>query len=414
MFKTRPTRTWLTILGIGVGIAAVVVLVGLGYGLQGIMLEKIVFGEAMLSLNVTNPPSKVIVLDEKRIEELKAIANVDDVSALASFPSLITFEGLSGSILLQGVKPSYFRYAGMNPQYGEFFTGDEGGEVVLNSATLKLFGFADEEKKTEEKNDGAAEGEEKKPEPAAVKKYSEIIGKTVRFKVFVPKKDKANETDEIVIERDFKVIGVIDDAVNIAAFLPIKEFTSRFAIPYYEKARVRVTKNDFLNQVQAETEKKGFLVTALSKTVEQANKIFRGIQVMLGIFGGIALVVSAIGMFNTMTVTLLERTNEIGIMRTIGGSPRNIKVLFLAESVVMGFLGGLVGIGIGVGGGLGINFLLNQVAKKYGGAAVALFKFPLGFLFFIAAFGAVMGFLTGVFPAKRASSLSPLDAIRYK
>ena len=76
----------------------------------------------------------------------------------------------------------------------------------------------------------------------------------------------------------------------------------------------------------------GYRVTALSKTVEQASKIFQGIQAVLATFGGIALVVSAIGMFNTMTVTLLERTKEIGIMRTIGASPKDVKTyLFLSQ-----------------------------------------------------------------------------------
>jgi ABC-type antimicrobial peptide transport system permease subunit len=168
-----------------------------------------------------------------------------------------------------------------------------------------------------------------------------------------------------------------------------------------------------LDAVEAQIIEQGFIVTALSKTVDQANKIFRGVQVTLALFGGIALIVSAIGMFNTMTVTLLERTKEIGIMRTIGGSPLNIKVMFLTESVLMGFLGGLVGIGIGVGGGLSINFLLNMVASRLGGAAMALFRFPIPFLLFIAIFSAVMGFVTGLFPSKRAGSLNPLDAIRY-
>ena len=133
---------------------------------------------------------------------------------------------------------------------------------------------------------------------------------------------------------------------------------------------------------------------------------------MLALFGGIALVVSAIGMFNTMTVTLLERTKEIGIMRTIGGSPLKIKVMFLTESVLMGTLGGFVGIGIGVGGGLAINFLLSMLATKMGGQAMALFRFPLAFLLFIAVFSMIMGYLTGLFPSKRAGSLNPLDAIR--
>jgi putative ABC transport system permease protein len=117
-------------------------------------------------------------------------------------------------------------------------------------------------------------------------------------------------------------------------------------------------------------------------------------------------------MFNTMTVTLLERTKEIGIMRTIGGSPLKIKVMFLTESVLMGALGGLVGIAIGVGGGLSVNFMLNMVASRMGGSGMEIFRFPIMFLVFIAVFSAIMGYVTGLFPSKRAGSLNPLDAIR--
>jgi putative ABC transport system permease protein len=115
-----------------------------------------------------------------------------------------------------------------------------------------------------------------------------------------------------------------------------------------------------------------------------------------------------------MTVTLLERTGEIGVMRTIGASPRDIQILFLAEAVVVGFLGGMTGMAIGIAGGLIINYALNLVAAHFGGAAVALFAFPLTFLGFITCFSAIVGFVTGIFPARRASSISPLEAIRYK
>jgi ABC-type antimicrobial peptide transport system permease subunit len=213
--------------------------------------------------------------------------------------------------------------------------------------------------------------------------------------------------------KKYKVIGTVEDTASIFAYIPMAELSDRFAVPYYDKARVKVADRIFLDAVETQILARGFVVTALSKTVDQANKIFQGVQVTLALFGGIALVVSAIGMFNTMTVTLLERTKEIGIMRTIGGSPLNIKVMFLTESVLMGFLGGVVGIALGVGGGLAINLLLSVIATRLGGASMELFRFPLGFLAFIAVFSAVMGYLTGLFPSKRAGSLNPLDAIRY-
>ncbi|MCK5211152.1 ABC transporter permease [Candidatus Parcubacteria bacterium] len=385
MFRTRPARTWLTILGIGVGFAAVVILVGLGFGLQGVLLEKIVFGEAMLSLNVITPPSRVVVIDDEQLDKFKELPNVQDVAPLASFTSLITFGDLTGSIMLNGVEPKYFRYAGLVAQHGELFENGQTDYVLLSSAVLKLF--------------------EMEPE--------QILGQKASFKVFLPVKGTDDEIQEIPLEREYVINGIIEDDASIFAYIAGQEFSSRFVVPYYDKARVKVEDRIYLDSVEALILEQGFVVTALSKTVEQANKIFAGVQITLALFGAIALIVSAIGMFNTMTVTLLERTKEIGIMRTIGGSPLNIKVMFLTEAVLMGFLGGLVGIAIGVGGGLLINFMLNTLATRLGGAAMALFRFPLPFLIFIAVFSGVMGYITGLFPSNRAGKLNPLDAIRY-
>lgn len=385
MFRTRPMRTWLTILGIGVGIGAVVILVGLGYGLQGVLLEKIVFGEALLSLNVITPPSRVVVINEEEVENFHNMDFVEAVAPLASFTSLITFGDLTASIMLNGVEPDYFRYAGVIAQHGELLAPGQTDYILLSSAVLKLF----------------------------EKEVEEIIGQTVKFKVFVPSADNLDDVQEVPLNREYRVLGIVEDEASIFAYIHLSEFNSRFAIPFYEKARVKVVDRLYLDTVEEKILEKGFVVTSLSKTVDQANKIFRGVQVTLALFGGIALVVSAIGMFNTMTVTLLERTKEIGIMRTIGGSPLNIKVMFLTESVLMGFLGGLVGIGLGVGGGLSVNLLLNILATRLGGTAMELFRFPIGFLIFIAIFSGIMGYVTGLFPSKRAGSLNPLDAIRY-
>ncbi len=384
MFRTRPARTWLTIFGIGVGFGAVVILVGLGYGLQGVLLEKIVFGEALLSLNVITPPSRVVVIGDEQLQKFNDLPNVVDVAPLASFTSLITYGDLTGSIILNGVEPKYFRYAGVVPSAGQLFEAGQTDGILLSSAVMKLF----------------------------EKEADEIIGQTVRFKIFLPT-GKEDEVQEIPLVKDYKIIGIIDDEASIFAYIPLSEFSDHFAIPYYDKARVKVSDRQFLDSAESSILEEGFVVTALSKTVDQANKIFAGVQVTLALFGAIALIVSAIGMFNTMTVTLLERTKEIGIMRTIGGSPLNIKIMFLTESVLMGFLGGLVGIAIGVGGGLSVNFLLNLVANRLGGASMQLFRFPLGFLLFVAGFSGVMGYVTGLFPSKRAGSLNPLDAIRY-
>ena len=389
-FKTNPARTWLTIAGMGVGTGAVVTLVGLGFGLQNIILEQIVFGETLLSLTVNPPPSKIVTITNQTVKDFKALANVKDVAPLASYPALVTIDGLTGNAFLQGADPAYFRFTGATPVAGEVFKEGEDAKnansVLLTKAVLKLF---------------------------ALKEPKDVIGKTASFRVFVPK-EGSDQSEEIPIDKQYKIVGVTNEENFIAAFITLGEMQTHIQVQTYDKAQVRVTKSDFLDATQALIVKKGFTVAALSKTVEQANKIFQGIQAVLAVFGGIALTVSAIGMFNTMTVTLLERTAEIGIMRTLGASSGDIQILFVAEAVIVGFLGGVMGILFGLTIGFSLNSVMNAAASHFGGKSVSLFSFPIPFLLFIAIFSAIVGFMTGVFPARRAAKLNPLDAIRYK
>ncbi len=390
MFKTNPLRTWLTILGMGVGTGAVVVLVGLGFGLQKIILEQIVFGETLLSLGVSATGAQNLNLTTETIDQFEEIPGVLDAAPMARLPGLITYKGLTGNVFIQAVEPPYLRYAGITSSYGQVFTDVDAGDtssIMLSPAVLKLFGIED---------------------PAS------FVGERVSFRLLIPSTAVPGQVDEVPIAKEYIVRGITKEEGVLNALMMLPELRSHVGIEEYERIQVRVDSNESLPVVEAELIEMGYRVTALSKTVEQASQIFQGIQIVLATFGGIALIVSAIGMFNTMTVTLLERTKEIGIMRTIGASPKDVKNLFISESIVVGFLGGLSGILMGVIFGVTINIFLNFVAGQFGGQAVNLFSFPLTFLLFIALFSAAVGYLTGVFPARRASTLNPLDAIRYE
>ncbi len=391
-FKTNPMRTWLTILGMGVGTGAVVVLVGLGFGLQKIILEQIVFGETLLSLGVSATGAQNLNLTPQTVTEFESNEHVLDAAPLARFPALVTYKGLTGNLFVQGAEPPYIRYAGIVASYGEVFTDediDNGNEIMLSPAVLKLFGIAEEDSAT-------------------------FIGEKVKFRLLVPADDGTDDINEIYIDKEYTVKGITKEEGVLNALMMLPELRNNVGIEEYERIQVRVDSNEFLPVVEEQLIEKGYRVTALSKTVEQATKIFQGVQIVLATFGGIALLVSAIGMFNTMTVTLLERTKEIGIMRTIGAAPIDIKWLFVSESIIVGFLGGISGIIMGVALGTIVNLLLNFAASQFGGQSVSLFSFPLTFLVFIALFSAGVGYLTGIFPAKRASTLNPLDAIRYE
>lgn len=392
MFKTNPLRTWLTILGMGVGTGAVVVLVGLGFGLQQIILEQIVFGETLLSLGVSSVGAQGLRLTPETVTEFEEDPAVLDAAPLARFPALVTFKGLTGNVFVQGVEPAYLRYAGVAAQAGTAFTDEDAGDtksIMLSPAVLKLFGIPDEE-------------------------MNSFIGQKVSLRLLVPANDGTDNVNEIVIDKEYTVRGITKEQGVLNVMMMLPELRNYVGIEEYERIQVRIDTNQNLPLIEKKLIEEGYRVSALSKTVEQASKIFQGIQVVLATFGGIALVVSAIGMFNTMTVTLLERTKEIGIMRTLGASPEDVKYLFVSESIVVGFLGGISGIVMGVVLGVTVNIFLNLVAGQFGGQAVKLFSFPLDFLLFIAIFSAAVGYLTGIFPARRASALNPLDAIRYE
>jgi putative ABC transport system permease protein len=392
MFKTNPLRTWLTILGMGVGTAAVVVLVGLGFGLQQIIIEQIVFGETLLSLGLSSTGAQGLRLTPETVAAFESKEAVVEASPLARFPALVTYKGLTGNVFVQGVEPPYLRYAGVTASAGEVFLEEDAentDSIMLSPATLKLFGIADED-------------------------VDAFIGERVSFRLLVPADDGTEDVNEIIIDKQYIVRGITKEEGVLNALMMLPELRNYVGIEEYERIQVRVDTNENLPIIEEELIEEGYRVTALSKTVEQASKIFQGVQAVLATFGGIALIVSAIGMFNTMTVTLLERTKEIGIMRTIGAAPNDVKYLFVSESVIVGFLGGVTGILMGVVFGMSINLFLNILASQFGGQAVSLFSFPLDFLTFIALFSAGVGYLTGIFPARRASTLNPLDAIRYE
>ncbi len=386
MFRTNPSRTWLTILGISVGVGAVLFLVSLGYGLQNVILQKIVFNQALLSLSIT-PSTDLIVLDDKTISEISQIQNVTDVPAMARFTGQLSMGGVNGTVEIKTADPSYFAYSGTEAKYGKLYEDADQNQVLVSEAVLKLFGLT---------------------EP------SEILGKQINIKIFTQQSTDESELEIIDVPVSFTVKGIIDDSQESYAFLSIKEAKNYVKINRYEQARVKVNDSKDLDLVKEEVIARGYQTQSLSETIEQANKIFNVIQIVLGAFGAVALAVSAIGMFNTMTVTLLERTNEIGIMRALGAGKSDLRNLFLTESVIIGFFGGLVGTAIGIVGGQIFNLVINQLAAKFGGAKTSLFVYPVSFLLTIISLSVFIGFLSGIFPARRAAGMDPLEALRYK
>ena len=390
MFKARTSRTLLTILGMSIGIAAILFLVSLGYGLQKTLLERITTSDSLLTLDISEAKSGVVMLNREMIDKIQAMQGVEEVSPAFQLTAQGHLDDLSADIATFGSKPSYLRLGGFKTTKGKLLSDDDPTGIVISSAIAQVFG----------------------------KNADDMVGKTMKFTFFMPKKQQEGnnnlqvEFDRVDSAQEYKVIGVVEAEENVV-YINSSSMDS-LNVDRFSQVKVKCKNNQEMGAVRNAILESGLLVSSLSDTVDQANKIFGVVKFILMIFGVIALVVSAIGMFNTMTIALLERTEEIGIMKSIGASDASISLMFFMESAIMGFLGGLAGVFIGIVGGYVFNALINFIATRFGGEKVSLFYSPLWFVLSIIAFSAVVGFFTGLVPARRASKIDPLDALRYK
>ncbi len=386
MFKARTMRTILTILGMGVGIAAIMLLVSFGYGLQRALLEKITTSDALSTIDITRTDDTSPRLDRTVIDHLTPLPFVEAVIPVIELRGQTKIEGITldaGTVVSQ---PEFLKLEGLKFTDGRNFSSD-GREVVITLGMAKAF----------------------QKEPA------ELIGKPATLAIFLPKDtghSGRREETRIPIQQPFVISGVVEGDENIL-YVSTDAFDG-IPMPAATKLKVKGRSTDSLPELRDAVGQLSLSASSISETIDQANKVFSAVQIVLMLFGVIALVVSAIGMFNTMTITLLERTEEIGIMKSIGAAPISISLMFMVESTLMGLLGSIVGIGIGFFGGELINILFNLVATNFGGQEVDLFHSPLWFVLSVTVFGAFVGFLTGLFPARKAAKTDALEALRYK
>ncbi len=386
MFKARTMRTLLTILGMSVGIAAIIFLVSLGYGLQRTLLQKITTSDALVTLDVTGgKEGGPTVLDETTINLMKEIPNVSAVIPVLELSGQGKFGDITLDINTVSSQASLLKSEGLKVITGRLFTTEETHNIVITKAVAQVFNTT----------------------------ADDMIGQTATLTLFQnDASGQVSRKDSFAPKDTYTIVGVVDGEENLV-YLSLDSLTG-FPLTSYTKLKVRCASTQVLDQVRQEVESRNYIASSISETIDQANKVFSAIQIVLMVFGMIALIVSAIGMFNTMTIALLERTEEIGIMKAIGASRNSISIMFVMESTLMGFLGALGGVVLGIIEGQVLNFFVNAIATRFGGESVSLFYSPLWFIMTVIGFGAFVGFMTGVFPARSASRIDTLEALRYK
>jgi len=376
-------RTVLTILGVAIGISTIIFLVSIGYGLQQITIGEIKSIKALTTYNITTGNSGILALNQETVDDLKKIQDVASVNALLSMSGQISLDGKKTDVLVNDASAEYVDLESPKLSAGENFKNDTDNKIIVTDIVASAFNIA----------------------PA------ELVGKTVTLNFYVPNPE--NDKQPIEQKKDYVVSGTIKD--NTASYLYLPSGT--VTIPgktNFNGAKVKVSDSKKMEGVKEQLVKLGYKTSSIGERINEMNRIFNIAQIVLLVFGAVALIVASIGMFNTLTISLLERTKDIGIMKALGATDRSVYAIFLAESTIISFGGGVVGIVLALIFGYLINIFVSILAVRAGGEAVMIFQPPIIFVLIIFVFSLIVGVVTGLYPAKRAAKINPLDALRYE
>ena len=214
-------------------------------------------------------------------------------------------------------------------------------------------------------------------------------------------------------EVEYKIIGVLDDPDNTYFYIPFTDLY-KLGIKNFSQFKMIVKNQKDLPQVRKDIETMGFRTNSTYDTVKQIESLFANLRLLLAILGMVALGVASLGMFNTLTVSLLERTRETGGMKAIGMVSEEVQDLFLAEAMIMGLSGGIGGLLFGGIVGQTISIIVSIIAISRGQGYLQLNYLPPYFVIFILICAFVVGLFTGLYPAYRAKKTSALNALRYE
>jgi len=391
--RHRKLRSWLTMIGIFIGIAGVVSLIGLGEGLRYAINSQFGFlGTDILAVTASGglgPPGTGVVkpLTDKELNEIKNIPGIEGAAGRIMKSAKIKFN-----------KKATFSYAVSMPD-------GEDRKVIEDAINIK----AEKGRLLQDGDKGyivmgysfsREDNEFKKPILPGSK--VEIQGK--EFKVIGIMEKKGN------FQVDAALLMNEDDLRELIG-VPEKEYDV-FAVKFDENTDVNKIKLDIEKSLRkARNVKEGeedFSVQTPASILAQVNSIILGVQIFIYIIAAISILVGGIGIMNTMYTAVVERTRDIGIMKAIGAENSAIFNLFFIESGLLGTVGGIIGTVLGISFASALAFA-GRLAL---GSDLISAKFSLGLIVGSILGSFVIGSFFGTLPAVRASKLNPVDAIR--
>ncbi|MBI2523280.1 ABC transporter permease [Candidatus Woesearchaeota archaeon] len=392
-FRKRKMRSWLTMLGIFIGIAAVVALVSLGQGLQQFIDEQFeAFGTDKLIIQPKTgfapPGSDVTTIeltsnDEWVVERTRGVIEATSFimeNVKVEFNEQIRFHQLFSIPTDEGKK----LYDEINQ-----FEVQDGRDVRKGDKFKVLVGI------------GFIEDDLFQPN---IEVGDKIEINDIEFKVIGHYERIGNSGDDrtlVITEDAMREIFNVEERVDfILARAAKSEKPSNVAV------RVEKELRNFRN---LEEGKEDFVVQTSEDFIESFQNILLAVQLVLVGIAAISLLVGGIGITNTMYTAVLERTKEIGVMKAIGARNSDILKIFLLESGILGLAGGAIGVALGMGFSKLVEILVATTGNTFLKSTFSPYLIAGALLF---AF--LVGAISGVMPAIRASRLKPVDALRYE
>lgn len=441
----RKVRTILTVLGVTIGVASIVVMVSLGLGLNKSSMEQMESYGSLTAIEVWeggNNGNYYVVsdtseggqtqeekrLDDALVETLRELPHVNMVSPVLQADVIAKCGVYENYITLRGISKEAFYAMKIPVGEGRYPESGEGQPLELFYGNMVLQGFYNSKTGTYPYYDqgelpdidvmedpifyifdrdayyqssGVQEGASRS---APAKKYVLPVCGTVaggpdewnRFSYEVYCDVDALKTE---LKRIFKNKPIPGQPTTKSG-KPYKEI-------YYSQIYVDVDSMENVAEVQSMINAMGYQASSNAEWVQSMQKQYSYIQLVLGGIGAVSLLVAAIGITNTMMMSIYERTKEIGIMKVLGCDLRNIQLMFLMEAGYIGLIGGVVGLAFSGG----ISVIINRVVASMGND-MTLSYIPPWLAGLALVFAVLVGMAAGFFPSLRAMRLSPLAAIR--
>jgi putative ABC transport system permease protein len=427
----RKGRVALTAVGVVIGTAAVVILVSLAIGLQKNANEQL-YGIGDLTQIQVSPSyggGGVVYASGKgggggtggAADSPTLLTNLalDDLRQIPGVVAVIPRDYLMGSLTLKfnrleaganiiGIGTDDLSSLGIEPAQG--VTELKRGTVLVGPMVASNF-----------YDPNWRPGQETPTPP-------DLYDQQVTF-VFIKWDQNGNEVHKTL---SYRVAGVLSQTqgesdwsiyMRLDELKPLNEWVTGRRINYnkdgYSMVIVKVDSVDHVLDINDQITAMGFQAYTPQSFVKGINNFYLVLQIIFGGVGAIALLVAAIGIANTMAMAILERTREIGLMKAVGATNRDVLSIFLGEAAGIGFLGGLGGVLVGWLAGEGINvialvYLAQQSASQGGMPPSVAVSTPAWLPAFALVFSTLIGLISGLYPALRAATLVPVQALKYE